>query len=252
METKTFTNEEQVERIWDRENVIMTMNRRGYYFSNDQRQEELDTLWVRCPENRQTASFGVNSGYYAGMEEIARWYVEERKAALEEKLRPFVEAGQAAAEDIGLGVAAINTVTTPLVYIAEDGRSARYLGYRLGFQATGKPDGDADCYLDFGLIYADLLKEDGVWRIWHLVQEHDHTVEVGAAYADVPVLQPFGADPLEREFGTPTIRKDVYQPLFGWEYMWQDMPRPFETYKDEESYGPKGMLGVPYYERDKR
>ena len=153
---------------------------------------------------------------------------------------------------MGLGMARMDTLTTPLVYLADDGRSARYLGYRLGFQAAGKPDGDADCYLDFGLVFADLLKEDGAWKLWHLVLEHDHTVTVGEHYEDLPVLRDQYTDPLEEQNGTPTIQTPVYQPLFGWEYMWQDMPKPYYTYSETESYGPGGNLGKPYYERERR
>ena len=122
----------------------------------------------------------------------------------------------------------------------------------LGFQAAGKPDGDADCYLDFGLVFADLLKEDGAWKLWHLVLEHDHTVTVGEHYEDLPVLRDQYTDPLEEQNGTPTIQTPVYQPLFGWEYMWQDMPKPYYTYSETESYGPGGNLGKPYYERERR
>ena len=44
----------------------------------------------------------------------------------------------------------------------------------------------------------------------------------------------------------------VYDPLYGWEYIWQDMPRPYETYREREGYGPGGDLGKPYYERERR
>ena len=101
-------------------------------------------------------------------------------------------------------------------------------------------------------MFADLLKEDGAWKLWHLVLEHDHTVTVGEHYEDLPVLRDQYTDPLEEQNGTPTIQTPVYQPLFGWEYMWQDMPKPYYTYSETESYGPGGNLGKPYYERERR
>lgn len=255
MNPPEYTNDQQVERIWDKECVVQVMNRHTYCQYNGQRQLELDTLWVARPENRQTASLGYNNGYYTGMDEIVRHYVKEREELFFERLKPYCGADPGVAlspENLGLGAGEIQTATTPLVYLADDGQSARYLGYRLGYQATGKPDGSAEVYLDFGLIFCDLLKEDGQWKIWHLVLEHDHTVEAGRDYGKTPVRLPFGEDPLEREFGTPTIAQNVYQPFFGWEYMWQDMPRPYASYNDAESYGPKGCLGKPYYERERR
>ena len=248
-----YTNEEQVERIWDREEVTMLLNRHCYLAANGQRREALNTLWVTRPEHRATASLGYNNGYYVGMEEIARHFVLDEDARVRASLASFTAADPALGEDaLGLGMVRMDTLTTPLVYLADDGRSARYLGYRLGFQAAGKPDGDADCYLDFGLVFADLLKEDGAWKLWHLVLEHDHTVTVGEHYEDLPVLRDQYTDPLEEQNGTPTIQTPVYQPLFGWEYMWQDMPKPYYTYSETESYGPGGNLGKPYYERERR
>lgn len=250
-----FTEEEEVLRIWDKENCVQLINRHSFYYSNDMRREELNDLWVQAPEHKETASLGYNNGYYVGMREIARHYVGDREAQRFARLKPYCDADPNLAwvsANLGLGCAAMHTSTTPLVYIADDGKTARYLGYQLGFQANGRPDGDADAYFEFGLIFADLVKEEGGWKIWHLVLEHDHTVEVATAYADVPVYRPEEEDPLRPDWGDPTVRQDVYQPLFGWEYLWQDMPRPYDTYRDKESYGPRGDLGKPYYKRERR
>lgn len=251
----TYTNDELVERIWDKETIAMLLNRHSYLISNHMGREALNTLWVTGRAYRETASLAVNRGYYVGIDEIARHLVADDDALLRENLRPYAQAGldvRETGEFLGLGMAGMDTVTTPLVYVSDDGRTARYLGYRLGFRATGKPDGDADCYLDFGLVFADLVKEDGEWKLWHLVLEHDHTVTVGENYEDLPVLREGYQDPLERYAGRPTVEATVYDPLFGWEYIWRDMPRPHYTYLDKEGYGPGGDLGKPYYLRERR
>lgn len=249
-----YTNEERIDRICDREACVQLINRHSVYYSNDQRREELNDLWVRRPENRKTAALGYNNGWYVGMEEIARHYVVEREAQLYERLEPYCAEGKAEScrTNLGLGASAMHTATTPLVYIADDGKTARYQGYQLGYQSVGRPDGTAESFLEFGLLYADLIREEGEWKLWHLVMEHDHTVEVGTAYADVPVRRPDAEDPLARDYGRPTVQRTVYNPLFGWEYVWQDMPRPYDSYRPSESYGPEGMLGKPYYERERR
>ena len=250
-----YSNDERVTRIWDKENVLQVMNRHSYYNCGGAKEhrEELNRLWVQSPDHRATASLAFNNGYYVGMEEISRYYVAEWEARQYQHLEAFAQAGvEISSKNLGLGEGRMQTATTPLVYIADDGASARYLGYRLGYQAAGKPDGTADAYLDFGLISCDLLKENGTWKIWHLVLRHDHTVTVGEDYGKVPVRLPFGEDPLEPEFGTPTIEQNVYEPLYGWEYLYYDMPRPYETYNEKESYGPNGDLGKPYYQRERR
>lgn len=253
--SKFFTDDEQVVRLWDREEVVKVINKHSYYHSNEMRREELDSLWVRQPSHRRTASLGYNNGFYVGFEEIERHYVGYREAQRFAALKPYHDADanvELCQRNLGLGCAAMNTATTPLVYIAEDGNSAQYLGYRLGFQSTGKPDGSADSYMDFGLIHCDLLKEDGAWKIWHLELERDHTVTVGQNYANVPVRRPDSEDPLYADFGKPTLEREVYNPFFGWENMWYDMPRPYPSFTDERSYGPEGNLGKPYYKRDHR
>ncbi len=249
-----FTEEEQVMRIWDKENCVQLMNRHSYYYTSDKRREELDDLWVQKAQNKKTASLAYNNGYYTGMDEIARHYVGDREKELYERLDIYIKSDRNIArirENLGIGQAQMHTSTTPLVYIADDGKSARYLGYQLGFQIKAAPEDDEE-YMEFGLIFADLLKEDGRWKIWHLVLEHDHTVEVGKAYAEIPVKRSEDEDPLRGDWGEPTIKKDVYKPFFGWEYIYQDMPRPYDTYCDKESYGPLGDLGKPYYERERR
>lgn len=250
-----FTQEEEVARIWDKENCVQLINRHSYYYSNDMRREELDDLWVQKPENKETASLAYNNGYYVGMNEVARHYVGDREAQLYQRLEGYIAQDpsiEAKKENLGLGTSQMHTSTTPLVYIADDGKTARYLGYQLGYQAMGKNKTDADCFFEFGLIFADLKKEEGIWKIWHLVLEHDHTVEVGTAYADVPVYRPEEEDPLRTDWGDPTIAQDVFKPFFGWEYIYQDMPKPHDTYNEKESYGPNGDLGKVYYERERR
>ena len=253
--SKNFTNDELVVRIWDKENVLKTINRHSYYYTNEMRREELNAIWVREPSHRRTASLSYNNGYYVGFDEIERHYVGYRTQQRYTALAPYHEADgkiEMSGRNLGLGCAAMHTSTTPLVYIAEDGQTAQYLGYHLGFESTGKPDGSADTYMDLGLIHADLVKEDGEWKIWHLSLEHDHTITVGQNYAKVPVRQAPEEDPLYVNFGKPTVERTVYDPFFGWENMFYDMPRPYTTMTDERSYGPEGDLGKPYHERDKR
>lgn len=250
---KEFTDEEKVLRLWDVEEVRKVLNRHSYYFSNEQREEELDALWVKEPENQKTAAFGVNTGYYVGMEEIRKFYVDYRRQQRMEVLEKYHETKGTPLDDehLGLGCAAMHTATTPLVYIAEDGKTAQFQGYQAGFQSMGKPDGTADSFMELGLIHCDLIREKDGWKIWHLELERDHTFPVGENYA-AKEADPSWPDPLSADFGEPTDKRTVYDPFFGWEYMFQDMPRPYETMTDERSYGPEGNLGKPYYIRDPR
>jgi hypothetical protein len=251
-----YTDDELVERLMDKEAVKDLMARHSYYYSNDQRRQELSDIWVSTPHYRRTASLANNFGYYVGMDDISNYYVVQHNTRRYEQLKPYTEADPSIGYDnlhLGLGTMSHHTVNTPLCYIAEDGKTAKYMAYDCGEQTVGKPDGTMDAYFVFGLLYADLVKEDGEWKIWHLALTHDHSIPVGISYGDaMPIEAPQQDDPLVPEFGTPTVQHTVYEPFFGWEYLYQDMPKPYYTYTDRASYGPEGELGYPYYERERR
>lgn len=250
-----FTEAEQVTRLWDVDDVTDLIAKHSFYYSNDWRRQEIDDLWVKDAQYARTASLGFNNGYYVGMDDIASFYVEETEKCRYEQLKKYSDKDPDVAYDntnLGLGVSCYHTCTTPLVYIADDGKTARFMGFDLGHQTYGKPEGDADAYFVFGLVFADCVKEDGEWKIWHLILEHEHTVPVGVGYNTIPVrLQP-GDDPIELESGTPTDPGRVHDPLFGWEYIFSDMPKPYRTYDEKYGYGPESFHGFTYDEREER
>jgi hypothetical protein len=255
MEKKFYTDDELIVRMWDKEEVKDVMAKHAFYHTAGQHREELVDIWVTKPENRRTASLGFNTGYYVGMDDISNFYVVQHDQRMYERLKPYCEADPGLEYNnlnLGLGVMEHHTSNTPLVYIAEDGRSAKYLGYDCGEQTVGAPDGSAEAYFVFGLVLADLLKEDGKWKIWHLVLERDHTIAAGSDYAQVPVELEPGQAPLDSDFGEPTIKRLVHDNWIGWEYLYQDMPKPYYTYEATRGYGPEGCLGLKYYERERR
>lgn len=251
-----FTDDELVARMWDKEAVKDVMARHAYYYSNDQRREELCDIWVKSAHYRRTASLANNFGYYVGMDDISNYYVVQNNQRRYAQLKAYSDADPAIGYNnlnLGLGVMNHHSCNTPLCYIAEDGKTAKYMAYDCGEQTVGKPDGTADAYFVFGLLYADLVKEDGEWKIWHLALTHDHTIKVGVHYGDfLPIETKRGDDPLEEEFGQPTVAHQVYEPFFGWEYLYEDMPKPYYSYTDRASYGPEGNLGYNYFERERR
>lgn len=250
-----FTDDELVSRLWDKEDIRDLMAKHSYCYSADMRRKELSELWVALPQNRRTASMGVNKGYYTGMDAISNYYVVQNNELRYNQLKPFTDADSNLAHDnrnLGMGIMNFHTVNTPLVYIAEDGRTARYLAYDCGQQTIGKPGDTGEAYFVFGMVYADLIKESEDWKIWHLVMQHDHTIPAGKDYGDVPVYLKPGEDPLEHEMGEPTIQRTVYGPFYGWEYLYQDMPKPYYTYDDLSGYGPDSNMGYKYYERERR
>ncbi len=227
-----YTTDELAVRLWDTEHVRHTMNRMCYYISNGDFRGCLSDLWVR--QNKRTASLGVNTGFYTGMDEIERYLV------LENAELPWDKTGYAR----------MTTLTTPLIKIHGDGKTAQYQGYMPGFQSFGRDDGTMDTYLTLDMCFADLIKEEGQWKIWHLILMHDHTMEAGQPYGKVPT---FGwEDPLAVQYGQPTEARCLHDERYGWELLYDDMPRELDAYCEKYSYGPHGDFGKRYFERDKR
>ena len=250
-----FSRDELIRRVWAKEQIKDLMCRHSWYYSAEQRREELSKLWVRRENNRRTASLGSNTGFYVGMDEIIKYYVvkheKDRYAQLEEfhESKPEIQVDST---NLAHGAIEIHALNTPLVYIAEDGLTARYLGYDIGVQAVAKNPETAEAYNVMGLVQADLLLEDGEWKIWHLYLQHDHALPVGGGYREIPIDRPQSEDPIVSEFGTPTVERINYEPMIGWEHLYEDMPRDYYTYDERNGCGPNSNLGQPYYAREGR
>ncbi len=249
----TFSDDEMIVRLWDKENVQDIMSRHAFYRGGGQRRREINELWVQEKEHRQTASMGNNFGFYVGLDEVARHYVSDYEDYLYESMKPYQEANPDKAytsRDLGIGLMSWHASNTPVVFISLDGKYARYLGYDVGHECQGRPDGSCSAQFTAGLEFAELVKENGVWKIWHTLEEHDHTMEVGQDYSKLPIARDAENDVyMKTEFSNPTVEKLVYDQLYGWETLYFDMPAPFYTYVESEGYGPNGKIGKSFYER---
>ena len=73
--SRQYTDEELIQRVWDVEEIKKLIHKRVIYITNEMRKEELNDLWVQDPKHQKTASFGRNTGYYTGMDAIRDYYV---------------------------------------------------------------------------------------------------------------------------------------------------------------------------------
>lgn len=249
-EDRTYTDDELIVRVMDKEEIKKLMARRAFYYANDQRRRELDELWVSTADLRSTASYGRNWGYYVGMDSIANYYVLEhtrKQYRLLEALhavKPEVEVNNL---NLGYGTCAFHTVTTPMIYIAGDGKTARGLWYTPGHETLMQPDGSAKAYWTMDNMAADFVKENGQWKIWHLVVCSDFFVEAGTDFK-TGTLEPLtGPDPFRDEFGTPDIAMTVHNPRYNLSDNYPPMPLPYDTYTVAGSMAPEGH---PNYKKE--
>jgi hypothetical protein len=225
MKAPDYTDLELIQRVWDVEEVKKIAAKRCYYIANDWREKELEDLWVTGEEARKTASFGRNWGYYVGMDAIRDYYVTKHAAEV------------AAAPGSCLFH---HPVSTGLVHEAYDGQTARGLWYCISQETVPESDTEADARWYMEKLAIDFLKEDGQWKIWHVVVATDLQSEAGANYMEQPVDLPDEENRAYVEFGTPNLPMRVHQERYNWLDNYPAPPVPYQTLDEDNSYGPEG------------
>lgn len=223
------------------EEVRDLMSLRSYYQAMDLREKELDELWVTEPVHVAKASYGANWGYYYGKAEIRRWYVDEFRAKREHQRQIYRDKlGLSDAEaKSGSGCMVMLPLSTSLVHIAADGQSAKGIWYVIGQQTDLKGDGTASGLWQYTKLCADFVKENGVFKIYHIVSANDQNYQAGTAYHAPTYIDPKD-DMLAVEFGHPTIPLNVHDNTYNWADNYPPVPEPYDTLTLETSYGPEG------------
>lgn len=252
---KEYTDEELIIRVTDMEEVKKTAYKRVYYNANEDRAKELEDLWVKSEELQKTASFGKNTGFYVGMDEIKKYYVDHHLEIRKQQLAALSAANayiENTEENLHLGCLVNHPISTGLVEIAEDGKTAKALFYSIGQETTALADGTAEAMWQPGKVAYDMVKEDGEWRIWHLVEANDLFGEAGEDYSKQEVYHNYETNPIDIEFGTPTVPVITHNTDFNWWDNYPTPPEPYETWSDEISYGPEGYKRPKNYGLDSK
>lgn len=237
--TNKYTDREMITLILDKEEIQKVMSRRSFYIANDWRRKELDDLWVQQPENKKTASYGSNYGYYVGMSDIARWYVTDTTRRRFEELKPYCDADPSIEYDdknLGIGLSMFHPIGTPYIYVAEDRKTARAMFYSIGEDTYGANDA-------FWLnekVAIDFANENGQWKIWHLVVSNDFCCRPGVPFSALPVYAKDGEDMPAKWFGTPTLPMQTHEPAWNWADDYPAIPKPYDTFDEKDSYAPAG------------
>jgi hypothetical protein len=227
-------DEECIRRVLDVEDIKTLVYKRVYYIAGDLRQEEMDELWVSGGEAQKSASFGRNWGWYTGMDEIRRYYVDAHKERLKKQMR------ENNAPALNTGNMYAHPASTGLVELAGDGKTARGIWYAIAQETTAKPGGTAEARWMLEKIAVDFLKEPEGWKIWHLMIASDLSCSAGDDYSAQPVYGDPSEDPIQQEFGKPTIPALVHDRTFNWWDNYPPVPEPYEHFSDTMGYGPKG------------
>jgi hypothetical protein len=244
---KEMTLEQKVQRALDIAEVQNVMGKHAYYHGVGYHLQELGDIWVKPGgEFDTTASFGQNHGYWVGLKRVKQYYGElnekNRKANLEKvsKLHPEVKNVK---ENEGVGSMIMHTLTTPIIEVAGDGKTAKGVWYSPGQVTEVGGDGKPMAMWMWEKYGVDFAKEDGEWKIWHIHMYTDFAVTPGKSWVDPAAGgSPFSSgDTVEKP---PEMKLDVEKVTYKeWSpttvpQLLPRMPEPYYTFSETFSYGP--------------
>ncbi len=172
IEQTSWTTEELVSRWEDRRAIKNLMGKYAYCFLIKREASIFPDFWSR----RADVSLGLNEGYYVGPEAVAGYYsfLAEKAAAAEAAIRrAFPEETKEAGPDFqGLGELEYVALSTPVIVRAEADDTAKGVWYDHGARAEVGPAGPVSHWV-WRSYAVDFVKEDGAWKIWHMLVSED-------------------------------------------------------------------------------
>jgi hypothetical protein len=178
----TMQNMDKYQVALDVHEIQNVMSRHNYYYSAGLHQRELDELWaLEMPD----VSWGSDEGWWVGKDLMLEYYIDyfdafravDLKAFI--KLHPEIEFSK---ENLGAGTSLYHTNTTPVIEVAEDGKTAKGLWYSVGklMQTPGGKQSTVNMWERYGV---DFIKVDGGWKIWHFFVHTDISAGAGESWA---------------------------------------------------------------------
>jgi hypothetical protein len=162
--------------------VQNTFSKHAFYHQAGKHCEEIADIWVaENGPNAKTAVWTLSGNMMEGIEVIKDEYctkhLESQKKSLEE-LSQTVPSIKNIPENIGAGSEYVmHTQETPVIEVAGDGKTAKGLWYSIGQSVRGRIDASGNSSVSTGWMWekygVDFIKEDGKWKIWHLINLMD-------------------------------------------------------------------------------
>jgi hypothetical protein len=163
--------------------VERVFSKHAYYHQASMHCQEIADIWVaEDGPNAETARWTLSgSTLLQGMDAIKDKYctqhVEGQKQTLAE-LSKKVSSLENIPENVGAGSEYVmHTQETPVIEVAGDGKTAKGIWYSIGLAVRGEVNEDGSTSVGTGWMWekyaVDFIKEDGEWKIWHLLNLMD-------------------------------------------------------------------------------
>ena len=183
---REYSDDELIRRVTDIEEIKKVANKRVYYQDQRVAGPGARDLWVTVRRTRTPPPSAATPASMWGMDAIRGYYVTARRRSGD-----------------GVGMNA-HPISTGLVELAGDGKTAKGLWYSIGQDtvptatAPPKPCGSPARW-PWTLSRRATPGRSGI------VEANDLVGEAGTRYGDEPVYLDYSTDPVAVEFGTPTV-----------------------------------------------
>ncbi len=243
MVKEKFSTEELVTRWEDRRTVKNLLGKYVVSFLLKREKTMFDDFWSR----REDVCLGINEGWFSGAAAIRGYYdaLDKRAVAVRDKLVslfPEKAEGKNPEELYGIGIFDLRSTTNSVIEIASDGETAKGMWHCFGKPVDVNEYGPLSYWI-FATYCVDFIKEDGVWKIWHLQYLEDIHAPTGHNWSlgemPYPVLPEFASLAQEIPKLTPNVpvvlrkRYSVNRPFTPL----PAVPVPYDTFSETFSYG---------------
>ncbi len=200
-----------------------------------------DDFWAGAED----VCLSFNDGSYVGEEAVRGYYaasaeITNKKSEFIRNLFPAELGGLSDEEVFGVGQLRAMPITTPVIEIARDGKTAKGIWHVQGSENGVTPYGPLS-YWTLGFICIDFIKEGDDWKLWHVLHAVDIHSPMGENWTEPKqheVMEDFKAlaelklpaYSVERVnfVGYSTDRPFTAPPR---------LPEPYETFGETFSYG---------------
>lgn len=237
------TSQQLVGIFEDQRDLKNLMGKVCYTMLLKQEKNMVDRFWSQ----REDICLGVNDGYYHGAGAVRGYYQaihDHTEAATEFLKKAFPEhmGKLTPSEQFGAGSMDVKPMDTAVIEIAEDGETAKGIWYSRGTYNDITSQGPL-AFWKLGIYACDFVREDGQWKVWHMLNLTDILMPGGRSWGD-PNAAPYPDLP---EFAgatafvppAPNVPKKLFEAYYPGRPFTPlpEPPVPYTTFAETFSYG---------------
>lgn len=231
--------EQKVQKALDFAEIQNVFARHVYIMSSPT--DEMELIWAKKHDD---ICFSQSWGIWVGQKSVKNYYHSRSQDEQRKTLDAIRKWHPDIPDDIkfaNAGNMGFHMLTTPIIEIAEDGKTAKGMWYTPGFGTHfNDKTGQWEAEWANEKYAVDFIREDGKWKIWHFCVYRDFSTPFNKSWVDTAEGKRLaGTD------GLPTgLNPDLPPPAgsepFSTRRIWQlpRPPQPYRTFSETFSYGP--------------